>query len=164
VFRALEDAHALYRRLDKNARVLEYTCVEFVEPLLYGALRSSRANKKEAEMKNRFLASTAAVAALIAVGFLATASAAGQAPSNGAPASSWTSRGRQNGQPDLQGVWDYRTITPLERPAELGTKEFFTDEEVARFEKDENQRQNRDLIDPEQERADVRARRRYSVQ
>jgi len=29
----------LYRRLDKNARVLEYTCVEFVEPLLYGALR-----------------------------------------------------------------------------------------------------------------------------
>ena len=25
------------------------------------------------------------------------------------------------GQPDLQGVWDFRTITPLERPKELGT-------------------------------------------
>ena len=24
------------------------------------------------------------------------------------------------GDPDLQGVWDYKTITPLERPAEHG--------------------------------------------
>ena len=24
------------------------------------------------------------------------------------------------GQPDLQGVWDFRTLTPLQRPAELG--------------------------------------------
>jgi len=47
-------------------------------------------------------------------------------------------------------VWDYRTITPLERPAELGTKAFFTDEEARKFEANENQRQNRDLIDPEQ--------------
>jgi hypothetical protein len=54
-----------------------------------------------------------------------------------------------DGQPDLQGVWDYRTITPLERPSTLGTKEFFTDEEAANFEKEENQRQNRDLIDSE---------------
>ncbi len=55
-----------------------------------------------------------------------------------------------DGQPDLQGVWDYRTITPLERPKELGTKAFFTEEEAAKYEKQENQRQNRDLIDPEQ--------------
>jgi hypothetical protein len=54
------------------------------------------------------------------------------------------------GQPDLQGVWDFRTITPLERPKELGTKAFFSDEEAAKYEKEENQRQNRDLIDPEQ--------------
>jgi len=54
------------------------------------------------------------------------------------------------GQPDLQGVWDFRTITPLERPKELGTKAFFNDEEAAKYEKEENQRQNRDLIDPEQ--------------
>jgi hypothetical protein len=53
-----------------------------------------------------------------------------------------------DGQPDLQGVWDYRTITPLERPAALGEKEFFTAEEAANFEREENQRQNRDLIDP----------------
>jgi len=29
------------------------------------------------------------------------------------------------GDPDLQGVWDYRTITPLERNRELGTREFY---------------------------------------
>jgi len=54
------------------------------------------------------------------------------------------------GQPDLQGVWDFRTITPLERSEELGTKAFFTAEEAAKYEQEENRRQNRDLIDPEQ--------------
>ena len=38
------------------------------------------------------------------------------------------------GTPDLQGVWDFRTVTPLERPDELEGKEFLTDEEVAEFE------------------------------
>ena len=52
------------------------------------------------------------------------------------------------GQPDLQGVWDFRTITPLERSKELGTKAFFTAEEAAKYEQEENRRQNRDLIDP----------------
>src|ERR1700686_1883618 len=54
------------------------------------------------------------------------------------------------GQPDLQGVWDFRTITPLERSEKLGTKAFFTAEEAAKYEQEENRRQNRDLIDPEQ--------------
>ena len=30
------------------------------------------------------------------------------------------------GAPDLQGVWDFRTITPLQRPEDLGDKEFLT--------------------------------------
>jgi hypothetical protein len=33
------------------------------------------------------------------------------------------------GHPDLQGTWDYRTITPLERARELGTRAFYTEEE-----------------------------------
>jgi hypothetical protein len=33
------------------------------------------------------------------------------------------------GHPDLQGTWDYRTITPLERARDLGTREFYTEEE-----------------------------------
>jgi hypothetical protein len=53
-----------------------------------------------------------------------------------------------DGQPDLQGVWDFGTLTPLERPAALGDKQVFSDAEAAAFEREENQRQNRDLIDP----------------
>ena len=38
------------------------------------------------------------------------------------------------GTPDLQGVWDRRTLTPFERPRELGDKAVFTVEEAALFE------------------------------
>jgi hypothetical protein len=38
------------------------------------------------------------------------------------------------GHPDLQGIWDFRTITPLERPEELGDRAFLTEEEVAELE------------------------------
>ncbi len=38
-----------------------------------------------------------------------------------------------NGRPDLSGVWDYRSLTPLERPSELADQAFFTDEEAAAF-------------------------------
>ena len=40
------------------------------------------------------------------------------------------------GQPDLQGIWDFRTITPLERPEELGDKAFLTAEEAAALERE----------------------------
>ena len=36
--------------------------------------------------------------------------------------------------PDLQGVWDFRTITPLQRPEDLGDKAFLTAEEAAQRE------------------------------
>ena len=39
------------------------------------------------------------------------------------------------GQPDLQGLWSNETLTPLERPRDLATKEFFTAEEAAAYEK-----------------------------
>ena len=37
------------------------------------------------------------------------------------------------GAPDLDGVWDFRTLTPLERPAALGDKAVLTPEEAAEF-------------------------------
>jgi hypothetical protein len=46
-----------------------------------------------------------------------------------APAQSWDSR-TPDGQPDLQGVWNFSTPTPLERPSKFGGREFLTDEEV----------------------------------
>ena len=36
-----------------------------------------------------------------------------------------------DGHPDLQGFWTNATITPMERPGNLGAKEFFTEEEAA---------------------------------
>jgi hypothetical protein len=38
------------------------------------------------------------------------------------------------GDPDLQGVWDYRTITPLERPQNMAGRALLTDDEVSRLE------------------------------
>ena len=35
-----------------------------------------------------------------------------------------------DGKPDLQGFWDFRTLTPLERPATLANKPFLTEEEA----------------------------------
>ena len=60
----------------------------------------------------------------------------------------WTPPRTPDGQVDLQCVWDFSTITPLERPSALGDKQVFTDAEAAAFEQEENRRQNRDLIDP----------------
>src|SRR5262245_30738515 len=61
-------------------------------------------------------------------------------------ATTWTPTRTPDGQFDLEGVWDFSTITPLERPNGLD-KQTFTDEEAVAFEREENQRQNRDLID-----------------
>ena len=37
------------------------------------------------------------------------------------------------GAPDLQGVWDYRTMTPLQRPREFADQSVFTDEQAAAY-------------------------------
>ena len=39
-----------------------------------------------------------------------------------------------DGRPDLQGVWDFRTLTPLERPAERADQALLTAEETAELE------------------------------
>ena len=41
------------------------------------------------------------------------------------------------GAPDLGGVWDYRSITPLERPEELTDKAVLTEEEAAAFSREQ---------------------------
>ena len=40
------------------------------------------------------------------------------------------------GDPDLQGIWSFASITPLQRPAALAGREFLTEEEVAQQNED----------------------------
>ena len=66
----------------------------------------------------------------------AVAACAGQASKPGAAAQtadpkSWVAPRTPDGHPDLQGVWAFRTATPLVRPPELAEQEFLNDETVA---------------------------------
>ena len=56
-----------------------------------------------------------------------------QAPKAGAAKSAKTIARTPDGHPDLQGIYDFSTATPLERPVALGDKAVFTDEEAAAF-------------------------------
>ena len=68
------------------------------------------------------------VVMMMMVVWLAPAPVAGQNPTAATDAAAlrtpWD-------DPDLQGIWSYATITPLQRPAALTGRKFLTDEEVA---------------------------------
>ena len=54
-----------------------------------------------------------------------------------------------DGQPDISGMFTFRTLTPLERPEQFDGVERLGAEEAAAFEAAERTRRNRDLFDPE---------------
>ena len=53
----------------------------------------------------------------------------------------------KDGRPDLEGIWTYANLPPLERSAEFAGKPFLTDAEAAAFEKRTLNVQNRDRRD-----------------
>ena len=61
--------------------------------------------------------------------FMVIALPAIPAAAQNAPRTAW-------GDPDLGGIWDYRTITPLERPKERADQELLTEEEAADLEQE----------------------------
>ena len=71
-----------------------------------------------------------AVSLTVCVAF--SAFAQGPRPAD-SPAKPWAATRTADGQPNLQGYWTNDTYTPLERPAELAGKEYFTPEEAAAF-------------------------------
>jgi hypothetical protein len=95
--------------------------------------------------RSRSLPGTTAIGILLLLTAAALVTAQAGSPRGQKP---WSAPLTPDGRVDLQGVWDFSTITPLERPQNVGDKPVFTDEEAASFEREENQRQNRDLIDP----------------
>jgi hypothetical protein len=53
----------------------------------------------------------------------------------GRPDANWTQPRTAWGDPDLSGIWNYATMTPLERPRELAGKDVLTDAEAAAYER-----------------------------
>lgn len=56
------------------------------------------------------------------------------APQASGQATRWITPRTPDGQPDIQGLWNNTTITPLERPKEFAQKPFLTLEEAAAYE------------------------------
>jgi len=92
-------------------------------------------------MRHRFLASLSGSFVLIAMGLLLPPPATGQTGAGGAEAKeapaakAWTPPMTPYGEPDLRGMWENKSATPLERPKELAGRPFLTDQEVAELKK-----------------------------
>ncbi len=85
-------------------------------------------------MINRPLVLLAHGLAGLALALLLPSVSAGQSP-----------RQTLHGHPDLSGVWDFRTVTPLERPKEFADKEFLAEDEVAAYAAQRVEANNADL-------------------
>jgi hypothetical protein len=62
---------------------------------------------------------------------IATAPLAAQSAAKPSAPASWSVPRMPDGKPDLQGTWTNAANQPLERPKDLGAKEFYTPEELA---------------------------------
>jgi hypothetical protein len=79
-------------------------------------------------------------AALIAVVVLWAAGLASQSPSWTPPRTPW-------GDPDLQGIWNNATSTPLQRPTDVAGKQVLSDDEASEFAEGLAHNLNRDRRD-----------------
>ena len=102
-------------------------------------------------MRHRSLASVGVLGLACVLIAIAPAAAAGQAEVPRTP----------DGQPDLQGIWNFSTATPMERPEELAGKETLTPEEAAEWEA--NLAVQREGLESEREDAPLEFRVGYSL-
>ncbi|MGE3707373.1 MAG: hypothetical protein AB7I13_19040 [Vicinamibacterales bacterium] len=93
----------------------------------------------------------------LAAVWMASTSLSGQAPGAGAakplpakplPTTAW-------GDPDFQGIWTYETQVPFERPAKYANREFFTEQEMAEFDRQRSSQQSRNYRAEKGSEADV---------
>ena len=93
-----------------------------------------------------------ALITVIVLGHLLAGPAAGQAATTAVTAKNtaskvWKPPHTPDGQPDLEGIWNSSTLTPLERPAALADREFLTAQEAADYERSLLRITNRDRRD-----------------
>ena len=83
-------------------------------------------------MRHRFLTCMGLLSVLLGTSVPAVSQAfATSKPAVRNQAKVWTAPRKPDGRPDLDGTWSNASNTPLERPKELGTKEFYTADEFA---------------------------------
>jgi hypothetical protein len=92
-------------------------------------------------MTHRLLTSMGVLA--VVIGLVSLPAVAGQARTAGAKTkaepsakATWTATRTPWGDPDLQGVWNDATSTPLERSREVGEKQILGDQEAAGFQEE----------------------------
>ena len=89
------------------------------------------------------------VVAAVAASAAEQASQASPSAKERAPAAKRTKIARTaDGHPDLQGVWNYATVTPLERPDALRAKDVFSDDEAEEFARRETEKADHDRNPP----------------
>ena len=97
-------------------------------------------------MSNRNWIRSTALGVVLAAGLLAPSFAAAQAPPSASAKAAATSAGSKaqsaestktapiprtaDGHPDLHGYYNFLTVTPLQRPAKYGNREFLTPQET----------------------------------
>lgn len=90
--------------------------------------------------------SLTSLAAAIGLAAVAIAPLLAQTATTGAKTAPgrWTAPRTADGQPDLTGIWNFSSLTPLERPSQFAAKETLTDEEAAEFARQALERTNAD--------------------
>jgi len=74
---------------------------------------------------------------LMALGCSSATAQTTTVPAKAAGSANWTAPRTPDGHPNLEGFWTNAGVTPLERPKDLGSKEFYTAEEAAAHDKHE---------------------------
>ena len=95
-------------------------------------------------MDARFRSALPLIAAVVAAVVMASLASAGQGePAPKSAARAWTTPW---GDPDLQGVYNILTLTPLERPAQFADREFLTEAEAAAIDRRASEGADKEVV------------------
>jgi hypothetical protein len=86
------------------------------------------------------VARPAACAVLVITALIGSASLAARRPAQTGTDRAWSVPRTPDGHPDLQGIWTNATLTPLERPRNLGDRRYLTEAEAAALEEQAEKR------------------------